>query len=105
MNDKGILYDLASRVKEIARSEQMKEKRRLWRDQNSFRGDRPLIYLRAFAFDEFFDPSVLRCTDPFLRRYEKELHQTLFRSSLGDDYIIEPWLTLDASYIMENGER
>ena len=105
MNDKAVLYDLASRVNEIARSGQMEEKRRLWRDQNSFRGKQPLIYLRAFAFDEFFDSSVLRCTDPFLRRYEKELHQTLFRNALGDDYIIEPWLTLDASYLMENGER
>lgn len=58
MNEKGILYDLASQVMEIANSDDMQEKRSLWRKQNSFQGDRPLIYLRAFAFDEFFDLRV-----------------------------------------------
>ncbi len=105
MSDKKILYDLASRVSEVAHSPEMQEHRRLWRNQNSFKGDRPLIYLRAFGFDENFDPSVLKCTDPFLRHYERELHQELYRSTLGDDYIVEPWLTLDATYVMENGQR
>ncbi len=105
MSDKKILYDLASRVSEVAHSPEMQEHRRLWRNQNSFKGDRPLIYLRAFGFDETFDLSVLKCTDPFLRHYERELHQELYRSTLGDDYIVEPWLTLDATYVMENGQR
>lgn len=105
MSEKNVLYDLANRVMEIAQSDDMNRKRELWRKQNSFEGQEPLIYLRAFAFEEFFDPSVLKSTDPMLRRYEKELHQSLFRSALGDDYIIEPWLTLDACYVMENGER
>lgn len=83
MSDKKILYDLASRVSEVAHSPEMQEHRRLWRNQNSFKGDRPLIYLRAFGFDETFDLSVLKCTDPFLRHYERELHQELYRSTLG----------------------
>lgn len=105
MENKRCLYDLASRVMELAQSGAMAEKRRLWRAQNSFHGERPLIYLRAFAFDEFFPQKALNCADPLLRRYEKELHQSLFRSNLGDDYIIEPWLTLDASYRMPDGHR
>ncbi len=105
MSETGILRDLACRVMEIAQSDAMHLKRRLWRAHNSFRGDRPLIYLRAFAFNENFDSSVLQCRDPLLRRYEKELHQTLYRSTLGDDYVIEPWLTMDASYRMINGQR
>ena len=105
MQKNTVLYDLASRVMERALSPDMEEKRRLWTKHNSFHGDRPLIYLRAYAFDEFFDESVLKCEDPFLRQYEKTLHETLFRSTLGDDYIIEPWLVLNASYHMHNGER
>lgn len=105
MHKKKVLYDLAGQVMEIAQSDSMKEKRDLWRKHNSFHGDRPLIYMRAFAFDEFFDTSVLQCTDPLLRQFEKELHHTVFRSKLGDDYVIEPWLTLDAAYEMVNGER
>lgn len=77
----------------------------MWRRQNSFHGERPLIYLRAFAFDEFFDTSVLKCTDPMLRGYEKQLHEALYRSALGDDYIVEPWLSMNASYKLVNDER
>ena len=83
----------------------MDRRRDLWRRHNSFKGRQPLIYLRAFAFAEYFDKSVLRCTDPTLRYYETELHQSLYRYTLGDDYIIEPWLTMDASYVMPMGQR
>lgn len=105
MSDKRILYDLAGKVNEIAVSDEMKKRRDAWRKMNSFQSDRPLIYLRAFAFDEFFDSSVLKCEDPFLRSYEKKLHEAIFRSTLGDDYIIEPWLELGASYKMYQNER
>ncbi|MBE6560274.1 MAG: hypothetical protein E7662_04045 [Ruminococcaceae bacterium] len=99
------LYDLAQRVSEIARSDQMNEKRRIWRTQNSFQNPIPPIYLRAFAFAENFDQRVLTCTDPLLRRYEVMLHESLYRSTLGDDFIIEPWLRMDAAYRMPNGHR
>ena len=105
MDNKGCLYDLAMRVKEIAISDTMKKKRDLWRDQNSFLGDRPLIYIRAFAVDEWFDKSILKCEDPMLRSYEYELHQSVWRADLGDDYIVEPWLDMDASYVLHNGYR
>lgn len=105
MNTKKPLYDLANQVMEIAQSDAMNEKRNLWKKHNSFHGDRPLIYVRAFAFEEFFDASVLQCTDPLLRQYETELYHTIFRSKLGDDFVIEPWLTLDTNYEMVNGER
>ncbi len=105
MEEKNCLYDLATQVREIARSDAMEGKRRLWRRQNSFQGERPLIYVRAFAFDEWFDESVLKCVDPMLRAYERQLHMTLWRSRLGDDYIVEPWLEMGASYVMPNGER
>jgi len=105
MNDKQVLRDLASRVMEIANSPNMQEKRRLWRLQNSFKCPQPLIYLRAYAFDEAFDPSVLKCSDPMLRRYEKSLHESIYRSTLGDDFVIEPWVTLSANYRMVNNQR
>lgn len=102
---KPVLHDLAMKVMDIATSPDMNHKRDLWRRHNSFQGDRPLIYLRAFAFNENFDTSVLKCTDPMLRGYELQLHESLYRYTLGDDYIIEPWLTMDAAYIMPNGQR
>ncbi len=105
MSQKGELYELASRVMELATSDEMNEKRRLWRCSNSFKGDAPLIYLRAFAFDENFSSSVLKCTDPMLRGVEKSLHQAIYRATLGDDFIIEPWYKIDASYTTSNSMR
>ncbi len=105
MSEKNSLRDLAAQVGEIAHSDEMNRRRELWRRQNSFRGEAPLIYIRAFAFDEWFDDSVLKCQDPMLRSYEYQLHQTLWRSRLGDDFVIEPWLEMSAAYIMPNGER
>ena len=52
MSDKRVLYDLASQVNEIALSDEMRRRREAWRKMNSFHSDRPLIYLRAFAFGE-----------------------------------------------------
>ena len=105
MSEKNSLRDLAVQVNEIARGDVMNRRRALWRRQNSFRGEAPLIYVRAFAVDEWFDSSVLKCRDPFLRSYEYQLRQTLWRSKLDDDYIVEPWLQMDASYVMPNGQR
>ena len=105
MDKKGCLYDLAMRVSEIARGGEMNRRRALWRDQNSFRGERPLIYVRAFAVDEWFDKSVLRCEDPMLRGYEYDMLQSVWRADIGDDYIVEPWLKMDASYVMHDGHR
>ena len=105
MNHKNRLRDLAAQVNEIARSDEMRARRARWRDQNSFRGERPLIYVRAFAFDEWFDFAALGCEDPELRYYEYLLHQSIWRSRLGDDFIVEPWLEMNASYVMPNGER
>ena len=105
VDKKGCLYDLASRVNDIARGECMRKRRDLWRRHNSFQGDRPLIYVRAFAVDEWFDRSTLKCEDPFLRSVEYGMRQSVWRAGLGDDYIVEPWITMNADYVMEGGHR
>lgn len=105
MSDAKILYDLACRVKEIALSDEMQRRRRDWRKMNSFHSERPLIYVRAYAFEENFDYSSLKCTDPLLRTYELKLNDAILRSQIGDDYIVEPWLELESCYQMPNHER
>jgi len=102
MDDKKVLYDLACQVKEIAESDEMNRRRAAWRKMNSFKSDRPLIYVRAYALDEIFDFSQLKCEDPVLRDYEYQLHDAIIRSKLGDDYIVEPWLEMNASYKLVN---
>lgn len=90
-----ILRSLAQAYSEIAGKPVMEQRRDLWRRQNSFHGDRPLIYVRAFAWSEMAD-SACRCTEPFFRRYEDWFRRHLFWYSLVDDSVFEPWITVGA---------
>lgn len=96
--DVATLRALTSDVSAIAEKPVQNERRKLWRDQNSFAGTRPLIYMRAFAFNEIVGEKDLACTDPFFRQFELYLRMMQFRDSIGDDFIIEPWLTVNAVY-------
>ena len=96
--DSAILRELAKEILEITHQPIQEERRDLWRRHHNYERVRPLIYVRAFAFDEFFDKNRLRCEDPFLRSYEYWMHMMKFRDTINDDFIIEPWLTVDAVY-------
>lgn len=96
--DIAILRELARQVREIAEKPIQEERRIAWSKHNSFQGDQPLIYIRAYAFDEIFDESKLQCQDPFFRQYEKKMYDTIYRDQFGDDYIIEPWITVGSIY-------
>ncbi|NMA47559.1 MAG: hypothetical protein GX945_13445 [Lentisphaerae bacterium] len=98
MDDRSILRDLARRYLELCRREGQDELRQLWRRLNSLRpGGRPLIYVRAFAWQEMPE-SQCQCSDRFLRGWEDYLRRQLFWGSLDDDSIFEPWLPLPATY-------
>lgn len=58
-----ILRELAKEYAVIANKPVQNLRRDLWRKQNSFHGTYPLIYIRAFAFDEFFNNNSLKCED------------------------------------------
>lgn len=96
--DVQILRELASRVKDIADKPIQQKRREQWASHNSFKGDKPLIYIRAFAFDEIFDERKLCCVDPEYRAYEKRLYEAIYRDTFNDDYIIEPWITVNSVY-------
>ena len=97
--DVRILRDLAERHAEVAHKEIQVERRDLWRRHNSLMRTRPLIYVRAFAWGEV-PQSELQCEDPFYRAHENYLRQQLYRDTFGDDYIIEPWITQTATYVV-----
>jgi hypothetical protein len=96
--DVAIFQELAYRYREIASQPVINERRDLWRRHNSLRRTRPLIYVRAFAWQEMAE-SRLHCTDPFYRTYEDFFRQSLFRNSFDDDYIFEPWVTVRAACV------
>jgi hypothetical protein len=97
MKDVAILRDLAKRYIEISSEDIQNERRDLWRQHNSLKPTRLLIYARAFGWNEMPE-SKLKCTDPFFVGYEYFFRLKLFWHSLNDDSIFEPWVSMPASY-------
>ena len=97
--DVRILRDLAARYAEIAARPIQDVRRDLWRRHNSLVRTRPLIYSRWQACaGEVIGPQ-LQCEDPFYRGHESFLRRMIFQDTLGDDYIIEPWITQRATCV------
>ena len=93
-----IIRDLAKKYAEIASKDIQEERRKLWRDHNSFIRTRPLVYARWFLAREQVITPQLECEDPFFRRHEGTLRFWIFHDSIEDDSIIEPWITQWATY-------
>lgn len=95
--DIAILRDLAKQYLDICQKPVQRERRILWRKKNSLKKVRPLIYVRAYAWNEM-PQSRCECEDPFYRNYEDFFRRMLFQDTFDDDYIFEPWVTVNASY-------
>ena len=93
--DTAILRDLARQYLDVCAEPVQEERRALWRQHNSLKKTRPLIYVRALAWREMPQSQCL-CDDPFYREYENTLRYKLFWHSMGDDSVFEPWITVNA---------
>jgi len=97
--DLRILRDLAKKYLDICNKDIQNERRELWRKHNSLERTRPLIYMRWLAAWHEAPESKLECEAPFYRHHESFLRQMIFQDTIGDDYIIEPWITQRASFV------
>jgi hypothetical protein len=96
-HDRQILRDLAARYAQVAAKPVQEQRRNLWRDQNSLRPTRPLIFIRGGrAWSELPDLQTYQCQDDSLHRYEQQLRLGLLRDTWGDDCVLEPWITVKA---------
>jgi hypothetical protein len=95
--DVQILRDLAKQVADIAADPIQDERRELWRQHNSFIRTRPLILCMWEAAWFEHPDAAPRCEDPFFQNYETAMKMAIFKHSLRDDTIIEPWLTVRAA--------
>lgn len=96
-HDVSILRDLATRYMAVCSDRVQGERRSLWRQHNSLKKTRPLIYVRAFAWKEM-PQSQCRCEDSFFRSYEDFFRRRLFWNTVQDDSVFEPWVTVQATY-------
>ena len=91
------IRDLAKKYSEYAVSDEINSRRKAWAEHNSLNFTKPLIYIRAIPFDEFYDPGDLKCVDPALRNIEYEFKLNEYRRNLEDDYIFEPFVKIKAA--------
>lgn len=95
--DRMIIRELAAQYAELAQAPEQNRKRALWRAKNSFKLTAPLIYVRAFAWNEMA-ASKLQTTEPECRQIENFFRNELFHATFADDYIFEPWYSVQAIY-------
>jgi len=96
ISDTNIVRELAARYAELCADPDQHRRREDWRRHNSLeRVPGILIFVRAFAWSEMPE-SRLQCEDPLLRNIERQLRMGIFRSGFRDDFVLEPWVTVDA---------
>jgi hypothetical protein len=99
-DDIRILRDLAKEYAELAAQDVQEQRRQLWSDHNSRLKTRPPVLATYGMWNvwcrEVFGDQVMQCRDSFFREQERWLRMELFRATIGDDYIQEPWITLPA---------
>jgi len=96
-----ILRDLAQQYAAAAAQPVQNERRALWTRHNSRKQTRPLV-LATFGMWNVWCRAVfaderMQCRDPFYCGYERALRMLLFQDRIGDDSILEPWITVRAA--------
>ena len=96
-----VVRDLAKQYAELAAKPIQAERRRLWSAHHSLKPTRPLILATYGMWNvwcrEVFGDAAMTCQDPFYRHHERMLRMQIFHDPIGDDYILEPWVTQGAS--------
>ncbi len=99
-NDLRVVRDLAKQYVALAAQPIQAERRALWTRHLSRQRTRPLVLATYGMWNvwcrELFGDAQMRCQDAFWRGYERTLRLELFHDHIGDDFILEPWLTVGA---------
>ena len=99
-SDISLIRDLTKRYMEAANKQDSEKIKKQWRNLHDCKMDRPMIYVWAILFtDELEEIINLRCENPFLQEIEKKLKIDLYHHYVGDDYLLEPYLEFNATYV------
>lgn len=95
--DREILRELAKRYAEAAALPVMEQTRRLWRNLNGLRPERPMVLLDQVCWNEMDvdDELILRCENGEARSYEWGMRAALYNlKHMPADMVIEPFITV-----------
>lgn len=105
--EKECLRKLAGQWIEIAKSDDMKTKKRQWKALRDLKPERPMILFETFAVSGFVVDDELECENEFLRNVERTMVYGIKQyNELGDDIVLEeyfriPWKLLRSDYGMQ----
>lgn len=102
MSETQVLRELAKQVAAIAADDANEKRRERWRRHNEFEDVGIPIYIRAVADREIIAPTCV-CEDSFYRQHEQFLRRMIFQATLDDDYVIEPWIDVEAVRVLPPG--
>ncbi len=92
MTDRDVVRALASQLAEAAHSDEMAARRKLWRDVHSLRlPERPPVICHPGCWPELIAEDEHVCQDPWLRGLERQMRQWLYKLTIGDDTVINPY--------------
>jgi len=93
--DIAILRALALQIAEIAVLPRQEKTRRMWSKLNGLKPDRPMVMIDQVCWNEMniHDELTLKCQDPELKNWERQLRQTLYTwKHLPTDCVIENFI-------------
>ncbi len=98
--ERATIRKLATQLAERAASDEYAARRQRWRAVNALRRpDRAPVWCRPVGcWQELIPPESLECQDSWHRRIELTLRQHLYKDSIGDDSIVEPWWGVSAVF-------
>lgn len=102
MKDIQVLRELAKRYSEISALPVQEEKRQLWTAHFGMQTTTVPVLVNYGMWNvwcrEVFGDQKMQCEDGFYRAYERWLKMQIFHYEMvGDDFIQEPWITLEAT--------
>lgn len=102
-DDIRIFRDLVQQYIEACADPVYDERRNLWRDHHSLKPTRPPVLTNFGIWNvwcrDVFGDHHMQCQDPFFRNHERTLRMALHHHDhVGDDWILEPWITQPASH-------
>ena len=79
----------------------MDERRKLWKEHNNLKRTRIPVYAYIGLSDALeieIISKALKCQDPLLRYIESQMRCSIFKDSVGDDDVIEPYVHVLPSF-------
>jgi hypothetical protein len=94
-NERSALRELAQKVADIAGSDIMSERKKLWKALHDLKPQRPMILFEPFSIEGYLSDYEFQCNEPYLRNVETRLIFLIKQyEHLDDDVVFEPYFRL-----------